>query len=100
MVIETHLAVAVVVVPFLIEVLDVGVVALVEAAMVVILLTSSAKFVSNMGTLQMFSISGLMLAFNRISPFLFFILLQCCSFLIQVSHLEPPTLGLIPILSQ
>jgi len=42
---------AVAVVPFLIEKLDVGVVALAEAAIVVVLLTSSAKFLSNMGTL-------------------------------------------------
>jgi len=48
-----------------------GVVALAEAAVVVVLLTFSAKFVSNMGTLQMFVISGLMLAFNHMSPSLF-----------------------------
>ena len=94
------MAAAVAVVPFLIEVLDVGVVALVEAAVVVVLLTVSAKFVSNMGILQMFVISGPMLAFNHMSPSLFLILLRCSPFLIQLVLLEPPTLGLIPILSQ
>jgi len=69
------MATVVVVVPFLIEVLDAGVVALAEAAVVVVLLTSSAKFVSNMGTLQMFVISGLLLAFNHTSLSLFLILL-------------------------
>lgn len=64
-IIETRMAAAVVVVPFLIEVLDAVVVALAEAAVVAGLLTSNAKFVLNMGTLLMFVISGLMLAFNH-----------------------------------
>ena len=57
------------------DVLDVGVVALAEATVVVVLLTSNAKFVSNKDTLQMFAISGLMLAFNHMIPSLFLNLL-------------------------
>lgn len=63
-VLETCMALAVVVVPFLTGVLDAMAVALAEAVVVADLLTSSAKFFLNMGTLLMFVISRLMLAFS------------------------------------
>ena len=66
-VIETHMATTVAVVPFLIGVLHTVVEALTKATMVASLLTSNVKFVLNMGILLMLVISRLMLAFTHMS---------------------------------